>query len=76
MIALFLKTKEELKIEKKIRKLLTRINLVEDSSESFSKVDEIIKNTKVKIISFVNQNAINIAYLDSRFFEIILNLEL
>lgn len=63
-------------MKKKIRKLLTRINLVEDSSESFSKVDEIIKNPKVKIISFVNQNAINIAYLDSRFFEIILNSEL
>jgi exopolysaccharide biosynthesis WecB/TagA/CpsF family protein len=63
-------------VKKKIKKLLNKIQIIDDSKDKLEKFNYIYNQDSVKILTFLNHYAMNIAYEDPQFYNILIESEL
>jgi len=63
-------------LEKKIKKLLNKIEVIDNSKDKLEKFNFIFNQSSVKILTFLNHHAVNIAYKDPQFYNFLMQSEL
>ena len=62
--------------KKKIKNLLKKIEIIDNSVDKFKKFNDILNKKKVKILTFLNHHAVNIAYNDNKFYNVLIHSDL